>query len=307
MQINKFKLREWEKIMPLRGFIDSSGAIIPIKEIQRGNVDVSRMGVSLPTLLHMSKDRPADRKPSTTELLNGTCQSYLQRTVDYSIHPEDNAFSLAGTLHHLKLEESSSLLDRLKSEITLEAHGVTGTVDLYDSDTKTLVDYKFSGSYKIAKCLGLQYYYSKHPTEVYKRSGRWGKKGTPKRVKEFYRDENTADLEDWSWQVNFYRYLLETNGYEVDKMFVQATVRDAGLQIARERGVVGKIYMIEVPYIDNEHLLDKYITKRNALLIALVNKELPEKCTDEETWNGMKCESYCPVREVCPYNKPKGD
>ena len=178
---------------------------------------------------------------------------------------------------------------------------------MYDSETKTLVDYKFSGSYKIAKCLGIAHYYTKHPTEVYKRSGRWGKAGTPKRVKEFYRDESKADLEDWGWQLNFYRYLLETNGYEVDQMFIQATVRDAGLQIARERGITGKIYMIEVPYIDNEHLIERYVMKREALLSALEKKELPEKCTDEETWGGMKCESYCPVREVCPYNQTKGE
>ena len=293
--------------MPLRGFKDITGAIVPKEEINKGHADITRLGVSLPTLIHMAQERPSDRKPSTTELLNGTCQSYLQRTVDYTIYPEDNAFALAGTLHHLKLEESSIGLDRLKSELTLETNGITGTIDLYDTETKTLVDYKFSGSYKIAKCLGIQHYYTKHPTEVYKRSGRWGKKGTPKRIKEFYSDKNKADLEDWSWQINFYRYLLESNGYGVDKMFVQATVRDAGLQIARERGIVGKIYMIEVPYIDNEHLLERYITKREALLSALANDELPEKCTDEETWNGMKCESYCSVREVCPYNKPKGE
>ena len=304
---HKFEPRKGRKIMPLRGFVDSSGAIIPITEIKKGHADISRLGVSLPTLLHMSQQRPADRKPSTTELLNGTCQSYLERTAEYCIRPEDNAFALAGTLHHLKLEESAGLLDRLKSEITLEAHGITGTVDLYDSETKTLVDYKFSGSYKIAKCLGIAHYYTKHPTEVYKRSGRWGKAGTPKRVKEFYRDESKADLEDWGWQLNFYRYLLETNGYEVDQMFIQATVRDAGLQIARERGITGKIYMIEVPYIDNEHLIERYVMKREALLSALEKKELPEKCTDEETWGGMKCESYCPVREVCPYNQTKGE
>jgi hypothetical protein len=289
--------------MPLKGFKYPDGGIVSTIDIKKGDVDIERMQVSLPTLLHMSKDRDPDRKPSTTELIQGTCQSYLQRTQDYYIYPDDNAFSLAGTLHHLKLEESSSVVDRLGSEITVESNGITGTVDLYDKDTKMLIDYKFSGSYKIAKCLGIQAKYGYHPTEVYKKSGRWGKKGTPRRVKEFYIDKDTADMEDWGWQVNFYRYLLEQNGYPVDSMYVQATVRDAGLQVSRERGLDKKIYMIEVPYINNEHLLDMFTVKRDALLLSLDNEELPDKCTDEETWNGTKCKSYCSVRDICPYNK----
>lgn len=289
--------------MPLKGFKYPDGGIVSITDIKKGNVDIERMQVSLPTLLHMSSDRDPNRKPSTTELIQGTCQSYLQRTQDYYIYPDDNAFSLAGTLHHLKLEESSSVLDRLGSEIALESNGITGIVDLYDKDTRTLIDYKFSGSYKIAKCIGIQVKHGYHPTEVYKKSGRWGKAGTPKRVKEFYIDKDTADMEDWGWQVNFYRYLLEQNGYPVDSMYVQATVRDAGLQIARERGVDKKIYMIEVPYINDEHLLDMFETKRDALLLSLDNEELPDKCTDEETWNGTKCKSYCSVRDICPYNE----
>jgi hypothetical protein len=289
--------------MPLKGFKYPDGGIVSITDIKKGNVDIERMQVSLPTLLHMSSDRDPNRKPSTTELIQGTCQSYLQRTQDYYIYPDDNAFSLAGTLHHLKLEESSSVLDRLGSEIALESNGITGIVDLYDKDTRTLIDYKFSGSYKIAKCIGIQVKHGYHPTEVYKKSGRWGKAGTPRRVKEFYIDKDTADMEDWGWQVNFYRYLLEQNGYPVDSMYVQATVRDAGLQIARERGVDKKIYMIEVPYINDEHLLDMFETKRDALLLSLDNEELPDKCTDEETWNGTKCKSYCSVRDICPYNE----
>jgi len=289
--------------MPLKGFKYPDGGIVSITDIKKGNVDIERMQVSLPTLLHMSSDRDPNRKPSTTELIQGTCQSYLQRTQDYYIYPDDNAFSLAGTLHHLKLEESSSVLDRLGSEIALESNGITGIVDLYDKDTRTLIDYKFSGSYKIAKCIGIQVKHGYHPTEVYKKSGRWGKAGTPRRVKEFYIDKDTADMEDWGWQVNFYRYLLEQNGYPVDSMYVQATVRDAGLQIARERGVDKKIYMIEVPYINDEHLLDMFETKRDALLLSLDNKELPDKCTDEETWNGTKCKSYCSVRDIFPYNE----
>ena len=289
--------------MPLKGFKYPDGGIVSTIDIKKGDVDIERMQVSLPTLLHMSKDRDPDRKPSTTELIQGTCQSYLQRTQDYYIYPDDNAFSLAGTLHHLKLEESSSVVDRLGSEITVESNGITGTVDLYDKDTKMLIDYKFSGSYKIAKCLGIQAKHGYHPTEVYKKSGRWGKAGTPRRVKEFYIDKDTADMEDWGWQVNFYRYLLEQNGYPVDSMYVQATVRDAGLQVSRERGLDKKIYMIDVPYINNEHLLDMFIVKRDALLLSLDNEELPDKCTDEETWNGTKCKSYCSVRDICPYNK----
>ena len=96
--------------MPLKGFKYPDGGIVSTIDIKKGDVDIERMQVSLPTLLHMSKDRDPDRKPSTTELIQGTCQSYLQRTQDYYIYPDDNAFSLAGTLHHLKLEESSSVV-----------------------------------------------------------------------------------------------------------------------------------------------------------------------------------------------------
>jgi len=286
--------------MPLKGFKYPNGDKLLLEDVYKGNVDVSRIGVSIPTLLHMSSDRDPERKPSATELLSGTCESYLKRKEDYYINPHDNAFSLAGTLHHLKLEDSSISLDRLCSEIQLESMGVTGIIDLYD---KTLIDYKFSGSYKVAKCLGIQWAYTSHPTEVYKRSGRWGKKGQPKKIKEFYIDESTIDMEDWAWQINFYRYLLESNNYEVDKMLLQVTVRDGGLQIARERGVDKNIYLLDVPHINNDHLIDRYETQRDLLLNALKLEELPEKCSKEETWAGKKCESYCDVRHVCPYNK----
>ena len=289
--------------MPLKGFKYPNGEKLSIEDVYKGNVDIGRIGVSIPTLLHMSSDRDPERKPSATELLSGTCESYLKRKEDYYIVPNDNAFSLAGTLHHLKLEDSSISLDRLCSEIQLESRGITGIIDLYDKKTHTLIDYKFSGSYKVAKCLGIQWRHTTHPTEVYKRNSKWGKKGEPKRIKEFYIDENTIDMEDWSWQINFYRYLLESNLYPVDRMLLQVTVRDGGLQIARERGVDKNIYILDVPYINNDHLIDRYTKQRDALLKSLKLNELPSKCSTEETWGGKKCESYCDVRHVCPYNK----
>ena len=287
--------------MPLKGFKYPDGDVVSLEDVSRGNVDIERMGVSLPTLLHMSSDRDPDRKPSTTELIQGTCQAFLQRTRDYYIYTDDNAFSLAGTLHHLKLEESSSILSRLGSEIPLEAVGITGIVDLYDKETKTLVDYKFSGSYKIAKCLGVQTRHGYHPTEVYKRSGRWGKKGEPKKVKRYWKNPEKADLEDWSWQINMYRLMLQSQGRQVDKMYVQMIVRDGGVAASRDRGIDRNIYLIEVPYIHDDHLKERFTSKRDLLLESLESREIPDKCSDSETWGGIKCERFCPVREFCPH------
>ncbi len=288
--------------MPLIGFRYPDRDTISLDEVANNKVDLGRMGVTLPTLLEMSKQRPSDRMPSTTELLNGTCQSYLQRTADYFESPDSQAFSIAGTRHHDLLEKSALDNSSQMTEIDLEYDGITGTADLYDVERKMLVDYKMSGSYKVAKALGIQVRYSFHPTEVYKTSGRHGKKGTPRRVKEFYIDKDKADLEDWGWQLNFYRYLLEKQkGLEVNSMYIQATVRDGGLQVATSRGIDRNIYMIEVPFIDNEHLKYKFNNKRDELIKALESKELPNKCTDSETWNGTKCKSYCSVRDVCPY------
>jgi hypothetical protein len=43
--------------MPLKGFKYSNGETVSIEEVKRGDVDIARIGVSLPTLLHMSKSR----------------------------------------------------------------------------------------------------------------------------------------------------------------------------------------------------------------------------------------------------------
>ena len=287
--------------MPIKGFTYPDGEKIGIDKVVSGEVDVERMGIALPSLIQMTQERDPNRKPSTTELLNGTCQAYLERITDYYIDPQSRAFSLAGTLHHEKLENSASVLSRLESELPLEHFGITGIVDLYDKETRTIIDYKLTGSYKVAQCLGLQYRHVPHPTEKYKRNSRWGKKGQPKRMKQFYIDENTIDFGDWGWQLNFYRLLLEKNSYPVDKMLMQLTVRDGGVQIARERGVDRNIYLLEVPKIHDDHLTNKFLSKKVSLESALSSGVMPEQCTEEERWGGNKCRNYCPVSDACIY------
>ena len=95
--------------------------------------------------------------------------------------------------------------------------------------------------------------------------------------------------------------MLESNGYPVDNMYVQMTIRDGGVHAAKSRGVYNNIYLVKVPYINDDILRTKFLDKRDALVHSLERKTVPNMCTSEETWDGRKCKSYCPVRESCPY------
>ena len=64
--------------MPAVGFIYPNGDKVSFDDVKKGKVDVEKMGMTLPTLMEMSKERDVNRKPSTTELLIGTCEAYLK-------------------------------------------------------------------------------------------------------------------------------------------------------------------------------------------------------------------------------------
>lgn len=287
--------------MPAIGFLYPNGDKVSFEDIQKGKVDILKMGMSLPTLKEMSKERSPDRLPSTTELLVGTCEAYLKRTKEYYVNPQDRAFSLAGTMHHAKLEQHED--ESLLLEQELQEYNITGIADLYDKKSKMLLDYKNTGSYKCSKLLGMTYRLIPCPSGAkYKSSGKWGKKGSPKMIKQWYRDEGLADFGDWGWQINWYRYLLNKSGHDVDSMYIQVTVRDAGIAVARDRGIDNNIYLIEVPKYDDEVLEFKFLKARDDLLKALETDNLPQKCSNEQTWDGRKCQFYCDVRHLCPYN-----
>ena len=100
-------------------------------------------------------------------------------TKEYYINPQDRAFSLAGTMHHAKLEQYQD--DRHLLEQKLQEFNITGIADLYDKKSKMLLDYKNTGSYKCAQLLGMTYRLVPDPSGAkYKSSGKWGKKGSPK-------------------------------------------------------------------------------------------------------------------------------
>lgn len=284
--------------MPANQFICPNGKTIPIAHCLCHCKEHSRC-MFLPTLRAIAK--AANRNlptPSVTELLSGTRETYLRKTTDYAIDPMQQVFALHGTAVHAFQEKYTA--GELLSEERLFDSVTSGQFDLYgkilNDHSLILGDYKITSSYKLMKVLGM--YKVDIPTgEVYK-SGL--KKGHPKFRKE-WRTDGVRDIFEWTVQLNYYRMLLEKQGFKVEQMEIQAMCRDYGLRIAAERNITKPIYLIPIPRI-SDHWLNLYMqTKATRLKEALKNKTLPPPCRSRERWNDRKCLGYCPVASVCPY------
>ena len=186
------------------------------------------------------------------------------------------------------------------SEVRLEDGITSGRLDLYgnllDEGDGILGDLKVTNSYKLMKVLGI-YKADVETGEVYKTGL---KKGQPKTRKEF-RYDGIKEIFDWAIQLNYYRRLLEKEGYPVKRMVIQALCRDSNLKTAVERGITEKSYLIEINKI-SDYWLQKYFSKKATMLKeAMDTRELPPICTPRERWNDRKCLDYCAARENCPY------
>jgi hypothetical protein len=243
-------------------------------------------------------------KPSTTQLLNGTRMTFLQITKDYAIQPYEQAFALLGTRHHHRLEKVALKVNALSEEQL--GGDITGILDLLVPDenseieTYELWDYKTSGSFQVAKALGLQGVKVPDPTgAVYQKSGNWGKAGSPKMITIWEEHPENADMDDWILQLNHYRLKIEALGFPVSWLIIQDTVRDGGTSVSLGRGVTEKIYKIPIPRMDNQKVLEYFGVKAYELETALLKNELPLPCSNKETWDGRRCEKFCAVSEFC--------
>jgi len=264
--------------------------------------------MTLPTLKRMARQRKWNGKPSTTQLINGTRLELLKITTRFYIDPQKLAFALLGTKHHEKLEDAEFLVEE-----KFEDENMTGIMDYWSEEEEALIDYKTSGSFKVAKALGIVCRKEEDPSGTkYQRAGSYKyfdfasnqtltkkfKKGDPKMINVFEADPARADMQDWVLQLNRYRLFLEETGFTVKEMKVQATVRDGGLQVATQRGLDRNIYLIPAPRMQDKDVQDYFSEKAAALHEALRTGHAP-KCTDEETWSGKRCKDYCEVAETC--------
>ena len=285
--------------MPATMFICPDGQRVEIDRCLKS----CRMGIRcmfLPTLRSVAKSANRNLKGySVTELLNGCREVYLKRKHDYAVSPTKQLYALHGSAGHAINEGHTS--GNILSEERIYGDIASGQFDMYgqllDDDSTTLGDLKFTSSYKIMRALG--YYKIDVPTgEVYKTGA---KKGQPKTKKEL-RTNGVQHKLDWAIQVNYYRMLLESQGYPVTRMIIQAICRDNSLQISASRGIDQPVYLIPIAPISNQWI-ERYLQTKKELLDEVLGLDtVPPPCRHRETWGGKKCSAgYCDVSSFCDY------
>jgi len=286
--------------MPATKFICPNGTRIPIKDCLKFCPQKERC-LFLPTLraIAVSVDRGI-KEPTVTELISGVRETYLKKTTEYAVVPQSVLYALHGQAVHT-INEGCTQGDIL-SEIRLNDQITSGKFDLYgkilDEEEGVLGDLKVTSSFKLMKALGI--YKVRVATGGIYKTGL--KKGQMKYRNEL-RNDGVRHVLDWGIQLNYYRMLLEKEGFEVHRMFIQAMCRDNNLRIAAERGIDQSVYIIPIKKISNRWMT-RYFTKKAALLqSAMKTKKLPLICSSKERWNDRKCLDYCDARENCPYGQ----
>ena len=280
--------------MPFVNYICPDGVEIRIESCLT-KCRMTERCLSLPTLMLMSRRRTWKGKISATQALNGTRLEYLKQMHDYAEAPVNRAFALLGTLHHLRLQ-NVQIPDALMEEWLQDEEG-TGIPDLLHEGV--LWDYKTTSAYKVCRWQG-----RKKEEEVIPageeghgvfRSG--ARKGQPRTRKVWSMTE--PDIFDLQMQISRYAWFYRDMGFAVFKALVQATIRDFNARTPVQYGVDRQIVVIPIPILDREVVMEFYRMKQDALIHALDKKELPPPCTDHETWEGKRCQSYCPVWMHC--------
>lgn len=288
--------------MPLRWFECPDGGRIEVQKcLTEGGCRMANRCATRSYLKMVSAERKWIGKPSTTQLIGGTILAFLRLTTDYAVSPDDRAFMIHGTRAHGNIasydDDYSLIEERLEGKDTQ----VTGIFDVFEVEDgkSTLVDYKTSGSYKVAKALGF-YMDIEETGGVYKSGKRKGEKKTRKILK---RDDSMIDRWEWELQLNKYRIELERRGFHVDQMRIQCIVRDGNTWIAKSRGVFRNIYYFRIARLEDEKVSRYFEHKRKALEQALRQGYWNKVCTARENWDGIRCTHYCEVAEFCPLGK----
>lgn len=285
----------------LAGFICPDGQQVDIADCFK-SCRLEHRCLTLPSLMLISGGRTWRGTASTTQLLNGTMEEFLKLTCPYFVDPDKRAFMLQGIRHHKSLEQAAKKLG-MAAEIPLSFD--RDIFDLLEWEGKKLglTDYKYWGSYRVAKALGIvEVGRQPDPSGAcYKSSGKWGKAGSPKMVPIWEQDPGKVDNWEAEYQLNHYRIMVkEVANLDIDWMQLQVTVRDGGLREAKDKGVFRNTYNIPIPMLPDDMIVQYFFIKNMNLMEALEKGEWNTPCSIEESWEGKKCKDWCDVWEWCP-------
>lgn len=279
--------------MSVKYFSCPDGSTIEIKQCYK-ECRMKERCMCLPALKAVGNQRKWTGKPSVTQLLKGTRESYLQIINDTTIDPFKQIASMIGTNSHSLMENNSP--NGWLSEVRLEDDITSGQFDAVDLKNKTLWDFKFFGAYKIAMVLGHRPRWI--ADGVYQRGAN---KGKTKWVQKF-EEGGVKDTLEIAIQLSYYRKLLKEHGVDIDKIKVQICLRGGLDKTAKSYGLDKQAYVIDI-FPLSEHLVSRYMqAKYNALMKALQTNTMPDICKPKDRWsNDRKCKEYCNVNMFCPH------
>ncbi len=220
--------------------------------------------ISRRTATTFAQSRPLDGK-SITQLIMPTRMLWLMMKHDWYEEPKSFVAKNIGRLGHQK---ASVDVDNALSEERLWDEDMSGQLDSFENE-RELWDLKLVGSYKI---------------KLYQQ----------------FLDGKLAinPCREWSIQLNYYKHLLKIAlNMDVEELFNEVWITEPE-GIAKRSGVE-KLPPPIRHYIYSKWLIDRWIKIKKEAIERALRDDFAPRCRYNETWQGKRCKSYCPVLEWC--------
>ena len=148
-----------------------------------------------------------------------------------------------------------------KFEVDGKDYTVSGQVDLFETDTGNLMDWKTTKAYAFSKSAGS------------------GKKP------------------EWIEQLNICAELLRMNGHKPTKLTIIAMLKDFKLHEAGTKGMPeSEVLQVDLPMWESSKVIEHIENKIRAHVSAKTH--LPQ-CSSKENWGGRRCGQWCDASSVC--------
>jgi hypothetical protein len=249
-----------------------------------------------------------DTELHVTDLLNSARYNLLNKRVETIVDIDDAAWRILGTASHLALEQQGGNMSEVSVSHDFGIGRLVGKIDLIEEidGGHRIIDYKVVGSYSVLGVFGMyqetEVELDENGKPILYKSGE--KKGMERTRKVWRTDPGKRDIRKYARQLNIYAYLAKRClGIEAKQLYNFFVIRDGKTEIARSRGIMRSTYMVEMPLAQGkgdetaDDRIESFIkTKMAENMVAIADAPI---CSDEECWEGRRCNDFCPVALEC--------